>query len=423
LEEFDPAIGTFSAIPEQWLNLVDNILEYGTYQEETVTMAVPSVFGNMNYFDKKRYKMGNDINNYYRSTSPFKNDPILNMLYKNSSIDVQTHTDNVIPDINEPNTDYIDDNFIQNGINQDHNYNNHHSKNKHNESDNDQPDRPNRRGWDSSVPINITNYDIAPHITPRNYSIELHLKTHDITPNGKKPRQYTIPEFHQHGIPYFELKSALYQEFLQDIVLVQLQYYPYQKIPAKYTNNSHCSKPLSPQIRPKCQNPNCWFEREKKFHKQLYNYSLDHYTKVSIPPSVIAKRQTPAGTNRHQPPFSPYYPSCWSPLLRDFLNQCFIKDPILRPTAEELLLHPFVNPDYQLNKDRKSGQSCHCEQSEQGLNHNCIHCRDNNHNDNNDNSYDELDEYINAHHIATAQDLQTLFYDSYLNDALDSAGL
>jgi serine/threonine protein kinase len=32
----------------------------------------------------------------------------------------------------------------------------------------------------------------------------------------------------------------------------------------------------------------------------------------------------------------------WSKEMRDFLQICLVKDPILRPTAEELLAHPFI---------------------------------------------------------------------------------
>ena len=33
----------------------------------------------------------------------------------------------------------------------------------------------------------------------------------------------------------------------------------------------------------------------------------------------------------------------WSKGMRDFVKVCLTKDPKLRPTAEELLLHPFLS--------------------------------------------------------------------------------
>eukprot|EP00461_Guttulinopsis_vulgaris_P007645 UN07695 len=58
--------------------------------------------------------------------------------------------------------------------------------------------------------------------------------------------------------------------------------------------------------------------------------------------NIFQALTTPINLKTNRPTFSPPYPSCWSPLLRDFVDQCFIKNHLLRPSAKELLNHPFL---------------------------------------------------------------------------------
>lgn len=185
----------------------------------------------------------------------------------------------------------------------------------------------------SSTPLTV---DISHHVIPATSPTRNnHTLDNEI---------YCLPPTHQHSISYYELKSQLYQQYMERRVLFQLQNFPYQQVPQHLT---------------------------------------------PLPTSTLSPI-----ANRSFPAFSPPYPSCWSPLLRDFVNLCFTKDHRYRPSAEQLLEHPFVRS--QINPTQNSNKSDHKHQHED----------------------DQA-----PHVVGTSEDLQNLFYDVYLNDTLHSAGI